>query len=134
MAKRTLKNMAIMAGIAAAAGFVAGLLTAPKSGKETRDDIKSATKRGLSEAEKQLKALSAELGSALDDAKSQGKAMGARAGKQLDDLTDRANVAREKVREMISAVHEGDAEDEDLQTAMHQARRALDHLKEYLKK
>lgn len=34
------KKLAIGALIGAAAGLVAGVLTAPKSGRETRDDIK----------------------------------------------------------------------------------------------
>lgn len=134
MAKRTLKNIAIVAGVAAAAGYLAGLLTAPKSGKETREDMTRAARTGLSEAERQLKKLSTELGDMLDEAKAQGKALTGKARTELDDLSDKARVAREKVREMISAVHEGDADDEDLQIAMHQADRALNHLRKYLKK
>jgi gas vesicle protein len=44
--KSNFKRVAIGSGIAAAAGFVAGVLTAPKSGKETRADIKTATNKG----------------------------------------------------------------------------------------
>ena len=41
----------------AAAGYVAGLLTAPKSGKETREDIRETIDRSRSETEKKLKEL-----------------------------------------------------------------------------
>ncbi|MEO7364397.1 MAG: YtxH domain-containing protein [Candidatus Saccharimonadales bacterium] len=47
---KTTKKLAIGAAIAGAAGYLAGVLTAPKSGKATRDDIKDATQRGISEA------------------------------------------------------------------------------------
>jgi len=134
MAKRGLKNFALVAGIAAAVGYITGLLTAPKSGKETREDIARTAKNSLNEVENRLKSLSAELGDVLDEAKARGKALTGKAGKELDDLTAKAKMAREKVREMISAVHEGDSDDEDLQTALHQGGSALNHLRKYLKK
>lgn len=134
MAKRSVKNLAIVATIAAAAGFVTGLLTAPKSGKETRDDIKNAAKRGLSEAEHQLKTLSGELGDLVDQAKVKGSDLRGRAGEALSQATSQAQDAREKVREMITAVHDGNADDEDLQLAIRQGNLALQHLRDYLKK
>ncbi len=134
MGKRTLKNIAVVAGIAAAVGYVAGLLTAPKSGEETRADMSRTARASLREAERQLKRLSSELADLLDEAKRQGKALSGKASSELDDMVDKARAAREKAREMVSAVHEGDAEDEDLQTAVHQANSALKHLREYLKK
>ena len=38
--KKNAKNLAISAAIGVATGAVSGILLAPKSGKETRDDIK----------------------------------------------------------------------------------------------
>jgi len=134
MAKRTFKNLALVAGLAAAAGFVTGLLTAPKSGKETRDDIKNAAKRGLSETEHQLKKLSGELNDLVDEAKSRAGDLRGKAGEAMTQATTQAQDAREKVREMLAAVHDGNASDEDLQLAMNQGRTALKHLRDYLKK
>jgi len=128
------KNVAIVAALAAAAGFVTGLLTAPKSGKETRADIKNAAKHGLSEAERQLKNLSSELGDLVDQARSKGSELRGKAGETLSQATTQAQDAREKVREMLTAVHDGTASDEDLQLAMNQGRTALKHLRDYLKK
>lgn len=49
-------KFAVGALVAAAAGFVAGILTAPKSGKETREDLKYAALKAkdtvVAEAEK----------------------------------------------------------------------------------
>ena len=131
---KAFKKMIVAAGLAAFAGYLTGLLTAPKSGKETREDIKKAAKTGVSEAEKQLKALVAELGGMIDDAKQRGADLSDQARRELNEAADKARVAREKAREVISAVHEGDAEDTDLKAAVVQAQSALNHLRDYLKK
>jgi hypothetical protein len=47
---------------------------------------------------------------------------------------DKAKDTKEKVREMLSALHEGDAEDQDLKRAITNANSALDHLRDFLKK
>ena len=51
------KKLAIGAAISAVLGYIAGILTAPKSGKETRDDIKSKAHETYAAAEKELKKL-----------------------------------------------------------------------------
>jgi gas vesicle protein len=128
------KRFALFAAVAGAAGYVAGLLTAPQSGKETRGDIKDATNRGITEAEKDLKQLHTELTKLLDELdKLRGQVKG-RAETELSQLFDKAKDTKEKAREMISAVHEGDAEDKDLRKAIQDANAAIDHLKDFLKK
>lgn len=128
------KKLAVGAALAGAAGYLAGVLTAPKSGKETRDDLKQAANLRMSEAEKQLKNLHTDLGKAVDEAKAKGTKMGGKAQKELKDLADKAKDTKEKVREVLSAVHEGDASDKDLKKAVADAKHALAHLKDYLKK
>ena len=131
---RLFRRLFVAVGLAALAGYLAGLLTAPKSGKETRDDVRRAAMTGMSEAERQLKNLSSELAALVDQAKERAGDFNAKAKKEMDDLVAKAKVAREKAREVVSAVHEGDAEDEDLRVAVNEATRALNHLKDYLKK
>lgn len=124
------KKFFLWAAAAGAAGYVAGILTAPQSGKETRQDIKEGVIKGVTEAEKELKKLYDELTKLIDKIKSVGDA----AGKEGSELLGKAKDAREKLREMLSAVHEGDAEDKDLQKAIKDATDAIDHIKQYLKK
>lgn len=131
---KTLKKLAVAVGLAAALGYVAGLLTAPKSGKDTREDLKQAAQNGMTQAERQLKNVSSELADLLEEAKKRGADMNDKARKQMDELVAQARAAREKAREVVSAVHEGDAQDEDLRLAVNQANNALRHLREYLKK
>lgn len=128
------KRLAIGAAVAGAAGYVAGILTAPKSGKETRKDIKDATEHGVTEAEKQLKNLHTELGDKVDEARKRSDTLSGKAQKELRNAADKAKDAKEKAREVLSALHEGNAEDKDLKNALADAKHALDHIKDYLKK
>lgn len=134
MSKKNVKRFAIGTAVAGVAGYVAGILTAPKSGKQTREDIKSTVDKNLNEAEKQLKAMHTELNKLLDEAKKHGGKLSGQAQKELDVLLEKTKDTKEKAREMISAIHEGDAEDKDLASAIKQANAAIDNLKTYLKK
>jgi gas vesicle protein len=129
-----IKRFALGAAIAAAAGYAAGILTAPKSGKETREEIQHKVTTGKLEAEKQLKRLHTQLGSAIDEAKSRASELKGSARDQLDEAANNGSKAKEKVRELLSALHEGDADDKDLKKAIKDAQHAIDHLKTYITK
>lgn len=133
MSKST-KRFALATLFVAIAGYITGILTAPKSGKETREDIKETANKTYAEAEKQLKAAHTELGQVLDDAKGQLDSLKGKAREQLDEAIQLAQKSKDKAREMIGAAHEGEAEDKDLQAAIKNARNGVDHLKKYLKK
>lgn len=128
------RKVAVGAVIAAAAGYVAGILTAPKSGKETRKDIQTATLKAKSEAEKKLKELHSELGDLIDQGKSKAKDVQTTAKVELADALTKAQHVKDKAKNVLSAVHEGDAADTDLKKAVHDAKTAVEHLKTYLKK
>jgi len=120
--------------VAAAAGYVAGILTAPKSGKETRKDIKDKTAKSVAELEKQLKKLHTELTKVLDQAKEQAKELKGKAREEIDTAMDKTKIVKEKARELLSAVHEGDADDKELRKAIDDANKSIAHLRTYLKK
>lgn len=127
------KAIAVGAMLAAGIGYAVGLLTAPKSGKETRKDIERTVVRTKKEAERRLKELHSELSSVMDKAKKQLVVSKGAAKSELSDMLLKAQSAKEKAREMLSAIHEGDAEDKDLKMAIEDVNKALDHLKKYLK-
>ena len=131
---KTVKRLAIGGAIAAVAGYLAGILTAPQSGKETRQDIKEAAHRSFSEAERELKKLHTDLGKGIDQAKKLSDSLNGRTKKDLTDLIEKAKDTKERAREVLSAIHEGSADDKDLDKAIKDANRALDHIKDYLKK
>jgi gas vesicle protein len=132
--KHSSKKWALGTIFAAIAGFTAGILTAPKSGKETRKDIKEATLNSITEAEKQLKNLHTQLTELINETHGKFEVVGDKAKKQLDEALAKAKRAKDKARELLSAVHEGDAGDQDLQKAIKEASEVVDHLKTFLEK
>lgn len=131
MSKDTTKKIAIGALIAGAAGYVAGILTAPKSGKETRQDVKDAAIKAKTEAEKKLKSLHAELNTLLGKAKRGADKFKHFADRDYEKAVAAAKSAREKAKEMLTAIHEGEAEDKDLDKAIRDATQAIEHLKKF---
>jgi gas vesicle protein len=93
MSKDTNKKWAVGALIAGVVGFLAGILTAPKSGKETREDLKNTANRVVSEAEKQLKRIHSEMNVVIDDAK---EILSGKSGKAKEDIEKALNVAKDK--------------------------------------
>lgn len=120
--------------IAAGAGYVAGILTAPKSGKQTRKDIQNQAIKAKKESEKRLKELNSELSELIATTKTKAKGMQDSAKSELHKVLDTAVGAKERAREILSAVHEGESTDKDLQKAVDDVHNAVDHLKKYLKK
>ncbi|HSX44786.1 MAG TPA: YtxH domain-containing protein [Candidatus Saccharimonadales bacterium] len=132
--RKTTKQLAIGGVVAAAAGYVAGILTAPKSGKETRKDIKQKAAKAKSDAEKQLKSLHHELGELIAKSSAQTKKLSLTAKRELTNAIKKAKVSKEKAKQILSAVHEGDAEDRDLHNAVKEAAKAVKHLKKFVAK
>jgi gas vesicle protein len=131
---KQIKKFALGAAIAAAAGYAAGILTAPKSGKETRTDIHDKAVAGKVEAEKQLKKLHTQLSNLIGEAKERANELKGKAKSELDMAADNGMKAKEKARELLSALHEGDADDKDLKKAIKDTQAAIEHLKTYLAK
>ena len=132
--EHTGRNMAIGAALAAGAGYVAGILTAPKSGKETRKDIKDTAAKTKAEAEKRLKALHSEVTELIDKAKAAVQNVSSGKKEDLGAAIQKAVAAKEAAREVLSALHEGDADDKDLKKAMADINDAVEHLKKYVGK
>jgi gas vesicle protein len=131
---KTGKKFAVGAAIAAVGGYVAGILTAPKSGKETRKDIKDTANRNITEAEKQLKVLHTQLNDVLEQAKGDAEKLKGHARRECDHLIVKAQEVKDRTRELLSNLHEDVAEDKELQQAIKDADKAIDHLKTFLKK
>ncbi len=119
---------------AGAIGYVAGVLTAPKSGKETRKDIKNAANKARTEAERKLKVVLADLNLRLSEVKAKGAKLTGRAKEEYEKALASAIIAKDKVREALSALHDGDADDPELKKALKDAKDALKQLEKYAKK
>lgn len=133
MGKNT-RKLAAGALAAGAIGYLAGVLTAPKSGKETREDIKVAANKAMREAEQKLKAVLSSLNTRLADARVVSLKLKGKAKDELDEVIKTATVAKDKVREVLSSLHNGEADDPELKKALSDAKKALKHLETYIKK
>lgn len=128
------RNIAIGAALSAIAGYVAGILTAPKSGKETRADIKNKAEASYAAAEKELKKLHTDLTDAMNEVTSRLSALKGKSDKEVNTALKMGQEAKQKAREVLSSLHDGEAEDEDLRKAIKDATDAIAHLRSFLKK
>ncbi|MBC7581434.1 YtxH domain-containing protein [Aeromicrobium sp.] len=128
------KKFALGAAIAATAGYIAGMLTAPQSGKDTRQDVKDTAAKGVAEAESQLQAVEEELKALLNDPLDEGKKLSKQAKQELEDLAEKAGDAKDKTAEVVTALRNGKADSKELQRALNDAKATIKHLRKYLSK
>lgn len=132
MSKDGNKKLAIGAAVGVVTGFVAGILTAPKSGKETRKDIKNTANKVTREAEKKLKDLYSELSDVIGKAKVVAKKEGAKVKKELLVALQAAEKTQQKVKEVLTAIRNGEADSPELDKAVKEANAAKNHLLKFL--
>lgn len=111
MAKGKKLGLGILIG--AAAGLVTGLLTAPKSGKETRQDIKDKAKEVKGSAERKLKDAHKELIKLSDEAKLKAKSLQGKAKDEMNELSVKADELKERVKNAITSIKSGDDDGDD---------------------
>ncbi len=124
----TNKKWGLGAFLAVIGAFFAGWLTAPQSGKETREDIKDAALKAKSEAEDQLHAVSEELKDLSKKGADKASELKESAKVELEKLVSEAKIAQDKAKTVLSAVRGGETEDPELKKALKQAKSAKDNL------
>ncbi len=117
------KGMALGVALGAVAGVITGILFAPKSGKETREDIKNVTLRAAHKAQD-------EAGELLGQAKELGDKAHDKAKTAIDEVKHTAD----SLKSVVSSFKNGKADDKDLDKAVKKAKEAQDALKKFLKK
>ena len=128
------KIIAVGTLIGAGAGYLAGILTAPKSGRETRRDIAKSASKVRVDAEKQLKKLHSDTAELLKEAEAKTLQVRSKANAEMKEAVENAKQAKEKAREVLSALHNGDADDPNLQAMVEEIKLAKNNLAKYLKK
>lgn len=131
---RDAKGIATGALIGAAVGFVAGILLAPKSGKETRADIARSAAAAKAKAEDKLHAAHEELASLVEKAEEQAKRLGRKISAEAKKSLETARKTKEHTASALRAIRTGESTDEDLDIAVKNARSAVQGLKTYFKK
>lgn len=130
---RTGRKFALGALIGGVAGFVTGILTAPKSGKETRADLADKADELKDQAAIELKKASDELSDLIKAAKDKSLALGAQARSEFNEAVIRAKDARNKAGHVLKAIKDGSSDQPQLNAAMKQVKQARKNLAKYLK-
>lgn len=126
-------KFALGALVAGVAGYVAGILTAPKSGKETRQDISEKAGEFKTEAEAQLHKAEVELKEIVSKVQDKGAMLTGKAKQEFGVAAGKAKKAQAKAGEVLSAARKGKAKNPELNAAIKQAREAKKNLVKYLK-
>lgn len=128
------RKIAVGAAIAGVAGYITGILTAPKSGKETRKDIKDKAGEVMAKLIEEVKVAQAELNKMLHMAKEKGLALNANAREGFNEAVIRAKDARNKSATVLKAVKAGKSDERELDLALKNLRLSMKNLGKYLKK
>lgn len=118
--------------LGAIAGVIAGFLTAPKSGKETREDIKKKAHEVKGSAERRLKDAHKELGKLIDDTTAKAEKLKGQARDELKDLTSKAEDLKAQIKSAITSIKSGDDDNDD--ATIDQLLKDLSALKEKIAK
>lgn len=110
-----------------AVGYALGFLTAPRSGKRTRNKLKDS-KDPVADIEKDLKDIYTDTKTALIKLTKDKPELTA----NLIKLKDKATASQGRVKELLSAIHGHDDVDGDLDLALKDAKESLSALKRYL--
>ncbi|MBX4188947.1 YtxH domain-containing protein [Candidatus Saccharibacteria bacterium] len=131
--KHTGRNIAVGSAVAGLIGYAAGVLTAPKSGKQTRDDIAKKAGDVKDSIEDQLNQLNEELKDLLKKTKVKTVSLNSSARAEFNEAVVKAKDAQNKSMEVLKAAKAGEASDPDLNKAVKQARLAIKNLSKFLK-
>jgi gas vesicle protein len=134
MDKREGKGLAIGAAIGAVAGLITGILFAPKSGKETRHDIKNTAEKAGDKVLEEAKKAQHDVAESLDKlekfARDNGGKIAETAKNHAKDLKHKAS----SLAEVAKSFKAGEASDKDLDKAINQVKAARSSIKTFMSK
>jgi gas vesicle protein len=131
--EHTGRKIAVGSAIAGLAGYLAGILTAPKSGQQTRDDIARKADDLKEDTEGQLTDLNEELKTMIKSTKVKTVALSSTARAEFNEAVVRAKDAQNKTTQVLKAAKTGEAGDPDLNKAIKQAKQAIKNLGKFYK-
>ena len=133
-AKNSFKKTAVTAALVGVAGYVAGLLTAPKAGKETRADIRRSLPDNKQAALDKAKLLYDEMDELLSNVRDERDDLSAKALTHLNSALKKAKSGRDKLEVVIKSVKDGESSDSELNKAIKEAEKAVVHFKKFMLK
>lgn len=128
------KGKVVKSGVlGAAVGIVAGLLLAPKSGRETRQGIKQAANRAVGSVERQLKQLYRDLSQAVGEAELHADKLKGKSAVELAGIIVAANKVKTSLKELLSTVRDGEADEDDIERVLKNGQAAIRKLTKRIK-
>ncbi|HET9721451.1 MAG TPA: YtxH domain-containing protein [Candidatus Saccharimonadales bacterium] len=123
----------LVASIAGVVGYFTGLLTAPKSGQQTREEIAGKASGIKDGAVVDLQVIEVELKDIIKSTKNKTIGLSSAARSEFDEALVKAKDAHNKAAQVIKAAQKGEATDPDLNKAAKQVRLAIKNLNKFLK-
>ncbi|HSW78691.1 MAG TPA: YtxH domain-containing protein [Candidatus Babeliales bacterium] len=127
------RKIAIGTVIAGTIGYIAGVLTAPKAGKQTRSDIAHKAGDIKLDTQAELEDLNDELKELIKNAKVKTVALSSTARAEFNEAVVRAKDVQNKSAQVLKAAKAGEAQDPDLNKAVKQASQAIKNLSKFFK-
>ena len=127
--KKNSRNIIVGAILVGAASYVAGILTAPKKGKETREDIRHASVNFKISLEKALKKLYTDSSRQLERALNVNQNLTAQTKKELDLLISSVKHAKDKIKVYLTSLRDGEIEEEEITLLLTDGRDNTERLK-----
>jgi gas vesicle protein len=127
--KKNSRNIVVGAILVGAASYVAGILTAPKKGKETREDIRHASINLKISLEKSLKQLYADSTKQLERALNINQQLTTRTKQELESLITAVKHARDNIKIYLTSLRDGDIEEEQITLLLSDGRDNTERLK-----
>lgn len=112
-----------------AAGYVIGLLTAPRGGKTNKRLFRRKSDNTVSDLEKQLKQMFIQTQTLIKKINTN-KIVNSKLKTSKETLVNN----QDKIKELLSYIHGNDALDEDLVDAINEAKKGLNSFANYLNK
>ena len=112
--------------IGAIAGAVAGILLAPKSGKETQEDIKRKVRGTYEDIQRRLEKMSDEVSGRVDSLKEAAKDLKGEAKEESQELIHRAEVLKQDLR--VSATNLAESGNQTKDVAVKQVKHLLNEV------
>lgn len=130
---KTARKVALGSVIAGIAGYVTGILTAPQSGQETREDIRDKASDIKDDARLELNIAQEKLAEAIREAQARASTISVQAKEEFNEALIRAKDAQNKAKTVLKAVKSGGSDDPELNKAVKQAKQATKNLGKFLK-